>query len=120
MRCGRFSVHTCNTLSSSLERPKQICALGHAFICADNVVEDDKLGEGKRVTLMGLIADGEETKKAKAIRAQMAGIGHVGPDTVFEFAGFLVADVAINFENITHFTRVVLFDETESGFVTIL
>ena len=78
------------------------------------------MGESKRVTLTNLIADGEETKKAEAVGSEVAGIAHVGPDTVFEFTGFLVADVAINFENITHFTRVVLFDETESGFVTIL
>ncbi len=62
-------LHLCLSTSRLLLRTGEGFTVSHAVAGADNVVEQDKLGEGQRIALALLAADGKVAKLVEAIRA---------------------------------------------------
>ena len=79
---------------------------------ANDMIEDDELGEGKGIALAQVVANVEEAKLVETIRAQVTILGHVRPDAVFQFAGLLVAEARVDLQ---HAARpVVIFFPKEA------
>lgn len=80
---------------------------------ADDVVEQDELGEGKTIALAQVVAEWEVAELVESGGAQIAGFGHVRPDTIFQFAGFFVADLGIDLQRATGVAVVFLHEQTQ-------
>ncbi len=102
------------SIQSSL-RARQGFAVLHAVAGADDVVEEDELGEGQGIALALLVADREVAELVEAIGAQVAVLGHMRPDAVFQFAGFLVADLSVDLEDAARPAVVLLHEQAQGG-----
>src|SRR6478752_4347193 len=80
---------------------------------ADDVVEQDELGEGEAITLAQVVAEWEVAELVESGGAQIAGLGHVRPDTILQFAGFFVADLGIDLQCATGVAVVLLHKKTQ-------
>src|SRR5579875_2431596 len=56
----------------------------------------------------------------ETFRAQVAGFFHVRPDAIFQFAGFLMANIAVDLKYIAHLTGICLFEEAQGRTMAVL
>lgn len=76
---------------------------------AHHMIQNNQLGEGKGVALSQGVANVEKAELVEAVGAEVAGVLHMRPDTIFEFTGFLMADIAVDLQYIADFTAIDLF-----------
>src|SRR5437899_3135050 len=84
------------------------------------MIAEDELCEGQGIALAEIVADVEAPELVQAIRPQLAGLGHVVPDAVFELAGPLMGDASIDGKGATGEAVVVDLIQAQGWLCAIL